>query len=111
MSLSNVIDLKGFRKTNPSNEETKLSEAPFIMFQSYSSKDYVTTAYNLTELLDEAISLDTTEPFFGCDEDYEYGAFELMSVIPNSQKVVRLSVHSYDMESGLEILNELRRAS
>jgi hypothetical protein len=43
--------------------------------------------------------------------EHEYGELDVLKVLKSQKKVVRVSVATYEMKDGLELLEVLRRAS
>jgi len=97
-------------------QKVRMSKSPLLLCdQSLGVTGYGLTCVDDDEALDrthspfyDAQRFDTTEDFFGCDDSYKYGAFDRITVIPETNTVVRFTTETYDLEEGMEILDDLR---
>jgi len=106
--MSNVVFMSGFREKN-SLEET-LDRAPFSCADQL-ERDPMSLSNELSFVTNLLCDDAHTEFFFGCDRQYECAELDLVKVLNTQNKVVRVSVSTYGMDDGLELLELLRRAS
>ena len=98
-------------------EKVKMSKSPFLLCdQSLSVTGYGLNCVDDDQVLDrtrspfyDAQRFDTTEDFFYVDDTEKYGCFDRITVIPETNTVVRFTTETYDLESGMVILDELRK--
>ena len=93
-----ALEKMGFQLNSASNDETLFS--PKI--ERPEKERLLGSQFNYAE------KFDTTEDFFGCDDSYKYGAFDRITVIPETNTVVRFTTETYDLEEGMTILDQLR---
>jgi|TARA_B110000093_G_C12859141_1_gene362644 hypothetical protein len=106
--MSNVVYLSRFLDTDP--VEKTLGDAPFSCADNL-ERDPMSLSNELSFVTNLLCDSDETEFFFGCDMEHEYGELDLLKVLKSQNKVVRVSVATYEMKDGLELLEVLRRAS